>query len=89
MLDKIKIALRITHSYLDSEIEDCIASAKAEMLRAGISQSAIDNQDNLIEMAIKTYCLAHYSNNEKMAEGYENSFQYQLENLRKSSDYNV
>ena len=89
MLDKVKLALRIQHNLLDSEIESTIASAKLEMQRAGISESAITSQDNLIETCIITYCKAIYANNDKMMEGYQKSFENQLENLRKSSDYNV
>ena len=36
MLDKVKLALRITHSKLDSEINENIDAAKEELERAGV-----------------------------------------------------
>lgn len=87
MKEKVKLALRISHTLLDSDIDDTIASAKLEMSRAGVSDSALDTPDELVEMCIKTYCLMHYANNEKMAEGYQKSFELQLDQLRKSTSY--
>lgn len=90
MLDDIKLALRITHNLLDSEITANIESARAELYRSGISyEKATDEEDALIRQAIKTYCLMMLSNNEKMAEGYAESFKYQMDCLRKSVEYHV
>lgn len=88
MLEKVKLALRINHGKLDSDIEDTIEAARAEMVRAGISQKkTTDSEDKLITQAIKTYCKWQHSNDQKLAEGYEKSWLYQLDNLRKSSGY--
>lgn len=88
MLEKIKLALRISHSYLDDDIADSIKSARAEMIRSGISESkANDEEDSLIISAIKTYCLFVYSSDNSRIEGFRQSWEYQLENLRKSSGY--
>lgn len=88
MLETIKTALRISHTKLDNEINNTIAVARAELIRAGVlieKANAVD--DELINEAIKVYCLYTYSNNEKMAEGYSKSWQYQVDNLRKSKGY--
>lgn len=85
MIDKVKVALRITHTYLDNDINETIATAQAEMVRAGVSQTVVSTNNDLVQMAIKTYCLYIYSNDDKMAEGYFKSWQYQLDNIRKSS----
>lgn len=88
MLETIKIALRISHTKLDNEINNTIAVARAELIRTGIhADKANATGDYLINEAIKTYCLFSYSNDDKMAEGYFNSWQYQVENLRKSNGY--
>lgn len=96
MLDRVKLALRISHHLLDSEIEETIESARAEMVRSGVSRDkANQDKDVLIAKAIKTYCLASLTSEPKTAEGYQRSWEYQLDNLRKSSayaesgDYNV
>lgn len=84
MLDKVKLALRITHTYLDSDITETIAQARAEMVRAGVQSGVAESDNLLVEGAIKTFCLMHYSNDSKMADGYARSWEYQLDNLRKS-----
>lgn len=85
MLEKIKLALRITHNYLDSDITDTINAARAEMVRSGVSDNIVNAEDNdLVSQAIKTYALYVYSGDSKLTEGYFQSWQYQLENIRKS-----
>lgn len=85
MLDKVKLALRISHNLLDSDIKDTIETARAEMIRSGVSEDVADESNPLIETAIKTYCKAEYASDEKRAEGFFESWQYQLDNIRKSS----
>lgn len=85
MLDKVKLALRISHNLLDSDIKDTIETARAEMVRSGVSENVAHDSNTLIEAAIKTYCQAVYANDEKRAEGFMKSWQYQLDNIRKSS----
>lgn len=85
MLEKVKIALRIRHTYLDSDIQDTIKTARAEMIRAGIIPKVANCEHELIEMAIKTYCQYVYANDSKIADGYFKSWEYQLDNIRKSS----
>lgn len=85
MLDKVKLALRITHTLLDSDIQDTIDTARAEMVRAGVDPNLANGDNKLVEQCIKTYCAYNYANDLKMAEGYKASFDYQLDNLRKST----
>lgn len=90
MLETIKTALRISHTKLDNEINNTIAVARAELVRLGINADKVNDlisEDKLINEAIKTYCLFSFSNNEKMVEGYFNSWQYQVDNLRRSEGY--
>ena len=82
--DKVKLALRISHNLLDGEIADVIASARAELNRAGVNLTKAESDDEIIETAIKTYALAYYASDVKDAERYQNSFMYQCDCLRKS-----
>ena len=85
MLDKVKLALRISHNLLDRDIEDTIEVARAEMIRSGVSKELANSDNVLIKSAIKTYCLFVHSNDDKKTQGFFDSWQYQLDNLRKSS----
>lgn len=83
ILEKVKLALRISHNALDDEIEDVITSARQEMVRAGMKSDTAESDMKLVETAIKTYALAYYAP-VKEAEMYAESFRYQLDQLRKS-----
>lgn len=86
MLNSIKLALRINHNKLDDEINDTINAARAEMVRAGVSDEVAYSDAYLTKQCIKTYALMNFCNDKNMAERYEKSFEYQLENIRKSSE---
>lgn len=58
MLDKIKLALRITTAAFDTEIEDLISAALADLGLAGIAK--LDETDPLILRAVTTYCRANF-----------------------------
>ena len=83
--DKVKLALRISHNLLDSEINDVIASARQELIRAGVVEEIANSDMELVETAIKTYALEYYASDTKEAERYSNSFKYQLDCIRKST----
>lgn len=89
MLEKVKIALRITHTFLDADIADTIKVARQEMVRAGITENIANSDLEIIENAIKTFCLYVYANDSKMTEGYFHSWEYQLDNIRKSTNISV
>ena len=82
--DKVKLALRISHNLLDSEISDVITSARLELKRAGVDSEKVEGDAENVETAIKTYALAYYSSDVKDAERYQESFKYQCDCLRKS-----
>lgn len=58
MLDKVKLALRISTDAFDSEITDLITAAKLDLGIAGVSQK--DETDALISRAIVTYCRVNF-----------------------------
>lgn len=89
MLDKVKLALRITHTKLDNDILDNIAAAKEELERAGVPRDVATDPEKypLVARAIKTYCQSMAALDQNQADKYMNSFKYQADNLRKSSLY--
>ena len=53
MLEKIKLALRITHNKLDDEIQDLINSCLRDLSISGVKN--LDENDPLIQQAVKIY----------------------------------
>lgn len=60
MLEKVKLALRITTDAYDSELTDLIEAAMIDLGIAGVTVPAPDNIDAIISLAIKTYCKCHF-----------------------------
>ena len=58
MLEKVKLALRITTTAFDNETEDLIAAALADLGIAGIINETQD--DPLIIRAVVTFCKANF-----------------------------
>lgn len=58
MLDKVKLALRITTKAFDDELTDLIAAAKLDLGIAGVVVPA--PLDELVELAIITFCKVHF-----------------------------
>lgn len=88
MLEKVKLALRISHDFLNDEIEETITAARAEMIRAGVpAEKANDDDDALVSLFVKTFCQYIFCNDEKIKEKYETAYRYQLDNIRKSTEW--
>lgn len=58
MLDKVKLALRITTNAYDSELEDLIEAAKADLGIAGVVLP--ETLDAIVSRAVVTYCKVHF-----------------------------
>lgn len=56
MLTKVKLALRITTSVFDDELNDLIQAALLDLGIAGV----ITNDDALVTRAVITYCKIHF-----------------------------
>ena len=85
MLDKVKMALRINHNLLDADILETIASARTDMVRAGVPSEVANNDDYpLTQACIKTYCLYTYATKDDSSRYWE-SYTYQLDVMRKST----
>lgn len=59
MLEKVKLALRITTDAFDSEITDLIAAACADLGVVGVDVETTTT-DALLTRAIITYCRLHF-----------------------------
>ena len=59
LLEKIKLALRITVSNYDSELTDLISAAQLDLGIAGVVVP--ETLTAIVERAIITYCKVHFS----------------------------
>lgn len=57
MLDKLKLALRISTDAYDDDLEDLISAAMLDLGIAGVTTSG---EDALISRAVITYCRMHF-----------------------------
>lgn len=58
MLDKVKLALRLTTDAFDEEIADMIDAALLDLGIAGVTN--VTESDSLIIRAVITYCKIHF-----------------------------
>ena len=58
MLEKVKLALRITTDAFDSELNDLITAAQLDLGIAGVILP--DELDSVCSVAIITYCKIHF-----------------------------
>lgn len=84
MLEKVKLALRIKSNAFDSEIEDMINAALADLEVAGVSN--MDTSDPLVRRAVITYCRANFFPTEEY-DRLKASYDEQKAQLRVSTGY--
>ena len=84
MLDKVKLALRITTTAFDSELNDLIASALADLGIAGVTPTPED--DPLIIRAVTTYCRVNFGQPDDY-ERLKASYDEQKAQLRTATGY--
>lgn len=62
MLDKVKLALRITTDAFDTELTQLIAAAKLDLGIAGVTVPATTDEglDEIVQRAIITYCKLNF-----------------------------
>ena len=61
MLNRVKLALRVSGADFDQEINDLISAAYQDLTIAGIT---VDTKDPLIIRAVITYCKANFGDND-------------------------
>lgn len=69
LIDDVKLVLRISNSAYNGEINDLIATAKADLGLSGVLNNTLES-DPLIKRAILIYCKANF--------GWENKDSYKL-----------
>lgn len=87
MLEKVKLSLRIKSDAFNVEILEMIEAAKLDLSISGIKK--INENDPLIQQAIKTYCKANFGLDNKDSEKYQKSYNMLKEHLALCGDYNV
>lgn len=87
MLEKIRLALRIDETELDEEIQDTIEAAKSDLKLCGVLESKIVETDPIILRAIKTFCKAEFSNDDKEAARLKESYEMIRNHLCLSIEY--
>ena len=86
MLEKVKLALRISNTVFDAEIEDLIEAACMDLKIAGVVIINID--DPLIMRAVIIYCKANFGLDNKDSEKYQKSYDMLKQHLALCGDYN-
>lgn len=88
MLEDVKDALRVNGTDLDTEIQDLIDSAKADLILSGVNKGKVIDTDPLIKRAIIVYCKANFGYDDpKIAERFEQSYWSLKTHLTLSSEY--
>ena len=84
MLEKVKLALRISTTAFDSELNDLIAAALADLGIAGVTPTPED--DPLIIRAVTTYCRVNFGQPDDY-ERLKDSFDEQKAQLQMATGY--
>ncbi len=75
MLEKVKLALRISGNIYNNEIQQLINACKKELELAGIASSNINESDVMIIQAITYYCKANFGYDNPDAERFQKSYE--------------
>ncbi|OAH60749.1 DNA-packaging protein [Domibacillus aminovorans] len=86
MLDDVKLALRISNTAFDSEINDLISAAEADLRIAGVHFES-SSGDALIKRAVITYCKANFGYDNPDADRFKDSYIMLKQHLSLAGDY--
>ena len=88
MLNDVKSALRVDGDDLDTEIQDLIDAAKADLQLSGVHKDKIVDTDPLIKRAIIVYCKANFGYEDpKLTERFQQSYISLKHHLTLSAEY--
>ena len=85
ILEDIKLSLRISSSDFDTEIDDLISAAQADLSLCGIYVT--DTSDALLKRCINTYCKANFGYDVPEADRFMKSYDMLKQNLTLTRDY--
>ena len=87
-LQDVKDSLRVTGEDLNTEIEDLVEAAKADLILSGVLESKIVETDPLIKRAIVVYCKANFGYEDpKYADRFQESYNSLKHHLTLSAEY--
>lgn len=89
IIEKVKMALRITTSDFDDEITDLINACLKDLQIAGVVLPTDETTDELILNAVKTYCKIHFGDitGVEMLERLKASYDEQKAQMQMASGY--
>lgn len=87
LLDDVKLALRISSSAFDTEVQDLIYAAKADLQLSGVDKLKILDTDPLIKRAVITYVKANFGFDNPDAERFQQAYYLLKMHLASSLDY--
>ena len=88
MLEDVKNSLRVSGNDLDTEIQDLINSAKADLILSGVHKDKVIDTDPLIKRAVTLYCKANFGYDDvKLSERFEQSYISLKHHLTLSAEY--
>jgi hypothetical protein len=85
-IDEVKLALRVSSTAFDAEIESIIAACKRDLSMAGVKM--ILDGDPLIRQAIKLYAKANFGYDES-SEKFTKAYESLKNSMSLSGDYNL
>lgn len=84
-LDKIKLAIRISHNKLDDDVQADIAACLADLRLCGVVHA--DESDPLVFNAIKLWCRAMYTDDPAKGAEYLRRYETLKASLRVAEGY--
>ena len=85
LIDRVKLYLGISHNGKDAEIEANFTTARAELVRSGVSSELADSTDPLVEDAVLQFTM--YRMAPTRNDDYQSAWLYQQDCLRRSKGY--
>lgn len=87
--DAVKLALRITSTAYDDEVDEVIAAARADLILSGVSATAVNaaDPDPLVKRAITVYAKAQFGLDNQDSEKYMESYRSLETHLALSIEY--
>ena len=89
LLDETKIALRVTSTVYDTEIQSLIDAAKDDMKRVGVLETVVDATETspLVKHAIICYCKAEFGFDNDEAERFQTTYRQCVMDLMNTQVY--
>ncbi len=90
MLEDVKLALRVSNSAFDPEVQDLIDGARLDLIQSGVSPLIVNSSvdvDPLIKRAIVLYAKANYGLDGPNAERFGESYDLLKQHLSLAGDY--